>query len=155
MEDTKKPKLWAAKYPIVKESDTNELDRDAAALELGAERLPRSVAESRAYESYKRKEHMAASKYHFKGLQIARASGNSDAVTAHGRALYMHLRSLGDEKGLADKIRTESAEDMSNDGIYKFKSHASDDLLTDVLDKSEAKEYLRSAILGVLKGLQK
>ena len=118
---------WKGKH-LIDESHAEDLERDAAAHEFGATKLPREKAEEAAHAAYKLKHHGAAIAFHLKNLRKAMNQGRHEDAEKHSEMYSLHMKALGLRKGSMppDTSQNPSEED---EGPGEFKPHPADQLL--------------------------
>lgn len=121
-------KKWQNRQ-IFKDTHMDDLERRAALKEF-EDGMPRSQAETAAYEEYLREHHSAAAAHHLRGLRAAQAAGDLDEARIHGEAYHQHMTKLGHDSmdQVPDYIKA-LTEDEGKPRHYKFKAHPADALL--------------------------
>ncbi len=117
---------WQGKA-IVDPAHHADLERDAAALEFGQNRIDRKGAEEAAYKSYKTKLHTEAIQHHLKGMRAAVSQGDQKIGEAHNAMYNLHMKALGHYEGSMPPAGVDTQGEFKK--VTKFVPHPADQLL--------------------------
>lgn len=113
--------------PILDPDHLHDLETRSAILEFGADKLPRTEAEGRAWEEYRKDQHARAAAYHYMGVKAAQGSGNREDAHKHGAMYDLHVKALGlNSIGPVPPEVQHHVESPDKPNIYKFKAHKGD-----------------------------
>jgi len=140
--------LWMDKpeYPLTHADHGRDLEIDAAINEYG-HRMPKSKAESRAYEKYKRGQHVSAAAHHLAGMKAAQGAGDMEAARKHGLMYNLHSKALGHEP--VGPAHPEVVAEMGKKPakVYRFKPHRGDMLALHDREKPQEAGIEKSEVL--------
>lgn len=121
----KTPPEWMGR-PIVDEAHVHELETASAIAEF-EHKMPRNVAENKAYEDYTKARRLDAAAHHYASAKAAQGAGHLEEAKKHSAMWEVHCQALG-----LDPMEPPSAEIMSRlnspdrEKVVKFKAHKGD-----------------------------
>lgn len=149
---------WNGKS-IIHPQHTADLEQTAAVYEF-QHGMPRQEAEHKAYQEYRKTQHLQAAAFHLRGLKSAQGSGDLEEAKKHGAMYELHANKLGFDAWREPppelKVHLEAAE---KEKVHKFHAHRGDQFVLDdhkvqanePIAKSLHKLYLKAnAVLGIL-----
>lgn len=145
---------WLDQYLLTDPTHADELEQKAAGMEFN-DKIPRHIAEQKAYESYKKDQHMQGAAHHLKGLRAAQASGDRDEGRKHGAMYEMHAKQLGFEPWaeVPQELHSYLAKEKQEPS-HKFKAHKGDLLVLDKQKKELEKTEIQQMFGTILKKAQ-
>ncbi len=125
--------MWQGKYPILDTSDAASTRPQEDDLEMRAainehhHKMPRHVAEEKAYADYRREQIVNTAAHHYNGMKASAAVGQMDHAKKHGVMYLLALKQLGHK----DPVRPpeevlERAKNTPSESIGRFKAHKAD-----------------------------
>ena len=115
---------WLSKYDIFTPDDEANLERSAAVNEFH-KGMPRDVAETSAYEDWKRNQIVKAAAFHLDQMGLAKGRGDKSSEQSHYGLYTLHCKALG-----MDQFGSVGPEIHAQRGIVepleKFKNHQAD-----------------------------
>lgn len=117
--------VWLGR-PVASHDHVAQLERAAAINEFG-KRLPKTEAESKAYDDYIKDQRTDAAAFHLLGLKAAQGAGDRDAAEKHALMYSLHCKALGFEPtGNAPHASVIARTENHPDKLYKFRAHRGD-----------------------------
>ncbi len=94
--------------------------------------MPRQEAEHKAYNAYRKTQHLEAAAFHLRGLKSAQGSGDLEEAKKHGAMYALHAEKLGFEPWKEPppelKVHLDNA---LKEKVHKFKAHRGDQFVLD------------------------
>src|ERR1035437_4540487 len=122
---------WLDRHLVTSPDHTNDVDQKAALHEFDG-KMPRHLAEEKAYSDYRREQHLHGAANHLRGLKAAQASGDREDARRHSAMLEAHAKKVGFDPytDTPSELNQYMHEDTP-EAVHKFKAHRSDLLALD------------------------
>lgn len=136
--------------PIIHQQHAADLEQEAAMHEFKGG-LPRQEAEHKAYQNYRKTQHLEAAAFHLRGMKSAQGSGDLDAAKSHGALYALHAEKLGFEpwKEPPPELKVH-LDNPLKERVHRFKAHRGDSFVLDE-HKVQANEPIAKSLAKLYK----
>lgn len=149
--DSKKQTKWLDRYLVSHPDHVNELEQKAALHEFDS-KMPRHLAEEKAYGDYRKEQHGRAAAHHLRGLKAAQGSGDTEEARKHGAMYELHAKQLGfDPWGEAPAELNQYMHEEKPEPAHRFKAHRGDLLVLDKHREDVKKAEVQATLARILR----